>query len=208
MAKLELDGMQYDLPVVVGSEGEHAVDISALRDKTGYITLDDGYGNTGSCKSKITFIDGERGILRYRGIPIEELAERSTFVEAVYLLIWGTRAPLLAGLRRKRLQHLLALALVGFQFFLFRLADGLQLRQLGGFLRGSLLQHRQPRKLTAQRFYRRLLCARKMGQIAQITCALVGIGAIEKQLQCIALPSLVRASKRLGETTLLLADTG
>jgi citrate synthase len=89
MAKLELDGKQYELPVVVGSEGEHAVDISTLRNKTGYITLDDGYGNTGSCISNITFIDGEKGILRYRGIPIEELAEHSTFVEVAYLLIWG-----------------------------------------------------------------------------------------------------------------------
>jgi citrate synthase len=89
MAKLELDGKQYELPVVVGSEGEHAIDISALRSKTGYITLDDGYGNTGSCISNITFIDGEKGILRYRGIPIEELAEHSTFVEVAYLLIWG-----------------------------------------------------------------------------------------------------------------------
>ena len=75
MANIELNGKQYELPEVVGSEGEHAVDISALRSKTGYITLDDGYGNTGSCQSKVTFIDGEKGILRYRGIPIEELAE-------------------------------------------------------------------------------------------------------------------------------------
>lgn len=89
MAKLELDGKLYELPEVVGSEGERAVDISSLRSNTGYITLDDGYGNTGSCISRITFIDGEKGILRYRGIPIEELAEHSTFVEAAYLLIWG-----------------------------------------------------------------------------------------------------------------------
>ena len=89
MAKLELDGKQYEFPTVVGSEGEHAIDISALRNKTGYITLDDGYGNTGSCISNVTFIDGEKGILRYRGIPIEELAEHSTFVEVAYLLIWG-----------------------------------------------------------------------------------------------------------------------
>jgi len=89
MAKLELDGKHYELPTVIGSEGERAIDISALRGKTGYITLDDGYGNTGSCVSRITFIDGEKGILRYRGIPIEELAEKSTFVEAAYLLIWG-----------------------------------------------------------------------------------------------------------------------
>jgi citrate synthase len=66
-----------------------AIDISALRNDTGYITLDDGYGNTGSCQSQITFIDGEQGILRYRGIPIEELAEKSTFIEVAHLLIMG-----------------------------------------------------------------------------------------------------------------------
>jgi citrate synthase len=89
VAKIELDGKAYNLPVVVGAEGERAVDISTLRRDSGYITLDDSYGNTGSCVSNITFIDGEKGILRYRGIPIEELAEKSTFVEAAYLLIWG-----------------------------------------------------------------------------------------------------------------------
>jgi citrate synthase len=89
MAKLELDGKQYELPVVVGSEGERAINIAELRNNTGCITLDEGYGNTGSCTSRITFIDGEKGILRYRGIPIEELAEGSTFIEAAYLLIWG-----------------------------------------------------------------------------------------------------------------------
>jgi citrate synthase len=89
VAKLELDGKTYEFPAVVGTEGEQAIDISALRNKSGYITLDEGYGNTGSCISNITFIDGEKGILRYRGIPIEELAESSTFVEAAYLLIWG-----------------------------------------------------------------------------------------------------------------------
>jgi citrate synthase len=89
MARLELDGKAYELPEIVGSEGERAVDISSLRNSSGYITLDEAYGNTGSCISNITFIDGEQGILRYRGIPIEELAESSTFVEAAYLLIWG-----------------------------------------------------------------------------------------------------------------------
>ena len=69
-AKLELDGKTHVLPTVEGSEGEKAVDVSSLRANTGYITLDEGYGNTGSCVSKITFIDGEKGILRYRGIPI------------------------------------------------------------------------------------------------------------------------------------------
>ena len=89
MAKLELDGKIYELPVVSGTEGEKAIDISSLRDRSGYITLDESFGNTGSCISNITFIDGEKGILRYRGIPIEQLAENSTFVEAAYLLIWG-----------------------------------------------------------------------------------------------------------------------
>ena len=88
-AKLDIDGVQLELPTVVGTEGEKAVDISELRAKTSYITLDHGYGNTGSCQSRITFIDGEKGILRYRGIPIEELAEKSTFVETSYLLIHG-----------------------------------------------------------------------------------------------------------------------
>jgi citrate synthase len=89
VAKLELDNKVYEFPVMVGSEGEHSIDISSLRNQTGYITLDEGYGNTGSCKSNITFIDGEKGILRYRGIPIEELAEKSTFVETAYLIIYG-----------------------------------------------------------------------------------------------------------------------
>src|SRR5882724_4896540 len=88
-AKLEIDGEVYQLPIVVGSEDERAVDISKLREQSGYITLDDGYSNTGSCNSAITFIDGEKGILRYRGIPIEELAEKSTFIETAYLLIYG-----------------------------------------------------------------------------------------------------------------------
>ena len=88
-AQLQLDGKVYELPITTGSEGEKAVDISTLRDTTGYITLDDGYANTGSCKSAVTFIDGEKGILRYRGIPIEELAVKSTFMETAYLLIYG-----------------------------------------------------------------------------------------------------------------------
>ena len=70
-AKLEIEGKSYTLPTIVGTEGEKAVDIASLRASSGYITLDDSYGNTGSCVSKITFIDGELGILRYRGIPIE-----------------------------------------------------------------------------------------------------------------------------------------
>jgi len=88
-AKIELDGKGYELPLLTGSEGERAIDISQLRSESGYITLDEGYGNTGACKSSITFIDGEKGILRYRGIPIEQLAEKSGFVEAAYLLIYG-----------------------------------------------------------------------------------------------------------------------
>ncbi|MBK8753980.1 MAG: citrate synthase [Candidatus Competibacteraceae bacterium] len=87
--RIELDGQSHDFPVVEGTENELAIDISALRDRTGYITLDDGYGNTGSCKSSITYIDGDQGILRYRGIPIEQLAESSSFVETAWLVIWG-----------------------------------------------------------------------------------------------------------------------
>jgi citrate synthase len=83
------DGKTIELPIVVGTENEKAIDISALRSSTGYITLDDGYGNTGACKSSITYIDGEEGILRYRGIPIDQLAEQSNFVETSYLLIYG-----------------------------------------------------------------------------------------------------------------------
>jgi citrate synthase len=86
---LKLNGKNYQLPIIEGSEKERGIDISALRSDTGCITLDDGYGNTGSCRSAITFIDGEKGILRYRGIPIEELAEMSTFMEVSHLLIWG-----------------------------------------------------------------------------------------------------------------------
>jgi citrate synthase len=96
-AKLEIDGKAYELPIMMGSEGEVGIDISELRSATGCITLDEGYGNTGSCLSKITFIDGEKGILRYRGIPIEDLAEQSSFIETAYLLIYGhlpTRAEL------------------------------------------------------------------------------------------------------------------
>jgi citrate synthase len=97
--ELNLNGKACKLPVVEGSEKEMAIDISALRSETGYITLDDGYANTGSCLSKITFIDGEQGILRYRGIPIEELAEKSTFIEVAHLIIFG-RLPNSAELRQ------------------------------------------------------------------------------------------------------------
>ena len=88
-ASLNLDGETYEFPVVVGSEGETAVDIQKLRGSSGAIMLDPGYGNTGSCKSAITFIDGEKGILRYRGYPIEELAEQADFLEICWLLIYG-----------------------------------------------------------------------------------------------------------------------
>src|SRR5215469_8277867 len=98
-AELKLNGKTYSLPLVEGSEQEHAVDISSLRSETGCITLDDGYGNTGSCRSSITFIDGEKGVLRYRGIPIEELAEKSTFIEVAHLIIMG-KLPNSAELRR------------------------------------------------------------------------------------------------------------
>jgi len=87
--KVDLEGNCVELPLVVGSENEKGLDISKLRAQSGYITLDDGYGNTGSCKSAITFINGEKGILRYRGIPIEQLAENSTFIETALLLIYG-----------------------------------------------------------------------------------------------------------------------
>ena len=86
-AKLTLDGQELELDVVVGSEGEHGIDISNLRAKTGYITLDEGYVNTGSCTSDITFINGEEGILRYRGYRIEDLCEHSSFTEVCYLLL-------------------------------------------------------------------------------------------------------------------------
>src|SRR6266852_4797546 len=88
-AELILDGKSCKLPIIEGTEQERAIDISSLRNESGYITLDDGYANTGSCQSRITFIDGEQGILRYRGIPIEELAEKSTFIEVAHLLITG-----------------------------------------------------------------------------------------------------------------------
>ena len=88
-AEIKVDGKALELPVIVGTEGEKAIDIAEFRAKTSYITLDHGYGNTGSCLSAITFIDGDKGILRYRGIPIEQLAEKSTFVETAYLLIHG-----------------------------------------------------------------------------------------------------------------------
>ena len=88
-AKLIIEDKTIELPIIVGTEGEKAIDVTDLRATTGYITFDPAYGNTGSCASDITFIDGEKGILRYRGIPIEQLAEKSSFVEVCYLLIYG-----------------------------------------------------------------------------------------------------------------------
>ena len=88
-AKLSIEGNEQEFPTVVGSENEVGINIRQLRGSTGAITLDPGFANTGSCRSAITFIDGEKGILRYRGYPIEQLAQDSTFIEVVYLLIYG-----------------------------------------------------------------------------------------------------------------------
>src|SRR5882762_5369591 len=88
-AQLKIGDKTYDLPVIGGTEGEKAIDISKLRDQTGYVTLDIGYKNTGATQSSITFLDGELGILKYRGYPIEQLAEKSSFIEVAYLLIYG-----------------------------------------------------------------------------------------------------------------------
>ena len=90
IAEITLDGKSYQMPVVVGTEDEKSIDISALRSQSGYITLDPGYKNTGATTSAITFLDGEKGILRYRGYPIEQLAEKSSFLEVAYLLIYGS----------------------------------------------------------------------------------------------------------------------
>lgn len=88
-AILEIDGQKYEFPLIVGSENEVAIDINKLRDVTGAITMDPGYKNSGSCKSEITFLDGELGILRYRGYSIEDLADQSNFLEVSFLLIFG-----------------------------------------------------------------------------------------------------------------------
>ena len=89
MAELHYDGKKIELPIVEGTEGERAIDIQKLRDSTGLITLDPGYGNTGSCESSVAFINGEQGILHYRGYPIEELAEKCSFLEVALLLMHG-----------------------------------------------------------------------------------------------------------------------
>jgi citrate synthase len=88
-ARLRIGDEAVDLPVVRGTVGDDALDIGKLRSSTGLVTLDPGYGNTGACTSAITFLDGEEGVLRYRGYPIDQLAEQSTFLEVAYLLIWG-----------------------------------------------------------------------------------------------------------------------
>ena len=88
-AKIILNGKDYECSVIVGTEGERGIDISKLRADTGYVTLDEGFGNTAACESAITYINGEKGYLRYRGIPIEDLAENSTFIETAYLIIYG-----------------------------------------------------------------------------------------------------------------------
>ncbi|WP_299762544.1 citrate synthase [uncultured Pontibacter sp.] len=89
-AEIILEGKSYQMPVVEGTENEKAIDISSLRAQSGYITLDSGYKNTGATTSAITFLDGEKGILAYRGYPIEQLAEKSNFIEVAYLLIYGS----------------------------------------------------------------------------------------------------------------------
>jgi citrate synthase len=89
VAQLTFEGKTIELPIITGSENEKAIDIASLRDSTGLVTMDQGYKNTGATKSAITFLDGELGILRYRGYPIEQLAEKSNFMEVAYLLIYG-----------------------------------------------------------------------------------------------------------------------
>ena len=88
-AELKIDGKVIRLPIVVGTEGERALDITNLRQESGLVSLDPGFANTASCMSRITYVDGERGILRYRGIPIEELVNKAMFVDVAYLLVHG-----------------------------------------------------------------------------------------------------------------------
>jgi citrate synthase len=106
-ATLNYNGSSYELPIVVGTQNEKAVDIRGLRAQSGLITLDDGFGNTGSCASGITYVNGEKGVLKYRGYLIEVLATRSTFIETAYLLIFGElpTAAQLAEFRRLLMQH-------------------------------------------------------------------------------------------------------
>ena len=87
--QLTLDGKIINLPIITGTEDEKGIDVTQLRSETNHITFDPSYGNTGSCSSEITYINGEKGILRYRGYPIEQLANNSSFVEVIYLLLYG-----------------------------------------------------------------------------------------------------------------------
>ena len=87
--KININGKEIELPIVEGTENENGIDITQLRKETGYITLDPGYANTGACISNITFIDGEKGILRYRGYPIEQLAGKVSFTDTAFLLLNG-----------------------------------------------------------------------------------------------------------------------
>ena len=107
VARLKVGAKEIELPTIVGTEGEHAVDIGKLRAQTGFITLDEGYANTGSTTSAITFLDGEQGVLRYRGYPIEVVAQRCDFVETSYLLIYGELPTLeqLSKFRESLLRH-------------------------------------------------------------------------------------------------------
>jgi citrate synthase len=88
-AELKIDDKVIELPVIKGTENEHAIDISQLRSQTGYVTIDYGLKNTAVTKSSITYLDGEKGILQYRGYPIEQLAEKASFLEVAYLIIYG-----------------------------------------------------------------------------------------------------------------------
>ncbi len=101
-AKLTLDGQEYEFSVVEGSEGEIGIDTTGLRGTTGAVSLDPGYGSTGSCQSSITYIDGENGVLRYRGYNIEDLAENASFEEVINLLIWGELPDHAGRVRRHR----------------------------------------------------------------------------------------------------------
>ncbi|SVE22017.1 uncharacterized protein METZ01_LOCUS474871, partial [marine metagenome] len=102
-ATIRIGSENYTFPLIKGTENETAVDLRTLRGTSSCITFDDGYGNTGSCESKITFINGEKGILRYRGYPIEQLAEKSTYLESAYLLLYGElpTASQLTGFQQK-----------------------------------------------------------------------------------------------------------
>src|SRR5687768_2870261 len=88
-ATLRIDDNEYPLPIMTGTEGEKAIDTRTLRSSSGYIAFDQGYGNTGSCESSITYLDGDNGVLRHRGYPIDQLAQHSEYVETAYLVIYG-----------------------------------------------------------------------------------------------------------------------